>query len=52
MADTDSGKTAEERIPFNYFKKIPKIVSILVGTFLTHIYQRSKDIFLEGRGFC
>lgn len=25
MADTDSEKTAEERIPFNYFKKIPKI---------------------------
>ncbi|XP_073242909.1 N6-Methyl-AMP deaminase-like isoform X2 [Porites lutea] len=25
MAETDSGKTAEERIPFNYFKKIPKI---------------------------
>ena len=48
MVDTDSGKTAEERIPFNYFKKIPKIVSILVGRFLTHIYQRSKDIFLKG----
>ena len=51
MADSAGKKTTEERIPFNFFKKIPKIVSIYEkdlfrGMFLS-ILKEQKNISLE-----
>jgi len=46
MADT-AGKFAEEKMPFNFFKKVPKIVRILSNLFqwycLTFRKERKKD---------
>lgn len=49
MADS-AGKTAEDKIPFNFFKKLPKIVSILkiFSSGIVYHFEKSEEKIFHG----